>query len=78
MTTFKGLSSNPSTLYSHFKETVYYQPESLGVPSTLLIDLTMKPPSEFDPVNPELVIGKHLINSLLFHYNKAMYKIFKI
>ena len=50
--------------------------ESLGVPGTLLIDLTIKPPSGFKSVNPGLLIGKHLIYSLLFHYNKAMYKIF--
>ena len=52
--------------------------ESLGVPGTLLIDLTMKPPSGFESVNPGLVIGKPLINSLFFHYKKVMYKIFKI
>ena len=32
----------------------------------------------FKPVNPGLVISKHLIDSQLFHYNIAMYKIFKI
>ena len=37
----------------------------------------MEPPSGFESVNPGLVIGKHLIGSLLFHYNKAMNKIFK-
>ena len=49
--------------------------ESLGVPGTLLIKLTMKTPSGFKSVNPGLVIGNHLIDSLLFHHNKAMYKI---
>ena len=78
MTTFNGLSSNPPSLHSRFKETVYYQPASLGVPGTLLIDLTMKSPSRIESVYPGLVIGKHLIDSLLFHYSKTMYKIFKI
>ena len=78
MTTFNGLSSNPPTLHSRFKETVYYQPTSLGVPGSLLIDLTMKSASGFVTVNPGLVIGKHLIDSLLFHSNKTMYKTFKI
>ena len=45
---------------------------SLGVPGTLLINLTIKKPSGFKSVNPGLVIGNHLIDSLLFHYNKAM------
>ena len=49
--------------------------ESLGIPGTLLIKLTMKTPSGFKSVNPGLVIGNHLIDSLLFHHNKAMYKI---
>ena len=52
--------------------------ESLGVPGTLLINLTMKTPSGFKSVNPGLVIGNNLIDSLLFHCNKAMYKILKI
>ena len=51
---------------------------SLQVPGTLLINLTTKTPSGFKSVNPGLVIGNHLIDLLLFHYNKAMYKIFKI
>ena len=38
----------------------------------------MEQPSDFESVNPGLVIGKNLIGSLLFHYNKAMNKIFKI
>ena len=38
----------------------------------------MEPPSGFESVNPGLVSGKHLIGSLLFHYNKAMNKLFKI
>ena len=33
---------------------------------------------DFKSENPGLVIGEHLIDSLLFHYNKAIYKIFKI
>ena len=52
--------------------------QSLGVPGTILIDLTTKPPDGFKSVNPGLVIGENLIDSLLFHYNKEMYKIFKI
>ena len=52
--------------------------KSLGVPETLLIDLTMKSHSGFESANPRLVIGKHLINSSLFHSNKAMFKLFKI
>ena len=43
-----------------------------------MIDLTIKPPNGFESANPGLVIGKHLIDSLLFHYKKAIYKIFKI
>ena len=50
--------------------------EAVGVPGTLLIDLTMKPPIGFNSVNLGLVIGKVLTYSLLFHYNIAMYKIF--
>ena len=50
--------------------------ESLGAPGTLLIDLTMKPSSGFKSVIPRLVIGKHLFDSLFFHCNKTMYKIF--
>ena len=46
--------------------------KSLGAPGTLL-----KPPSGFETANPRLVIGKHLIISLLFHSNKVMYKRFK-
>ena len=50
---------------------------SLGIPGTLLIEMTMKPPGGLEPGNPELVTGKHLIISLLFHLNKVMYKRFK-
>ena len=75
MTTFYGFNSNRSTLY---RDSLLITTESLGVPGTLLINLTMKTPSGFKWVNPGLVIGNHLIDSLLFHYNKAMYKIFKI
>ena len=75
MTTFYGFNSNRSTLY---RDSLLITTESLGVPGTLLINLTMKTPSGFKLVNPGLVIGNHLIDSLLFHYNKAMYKIFKI
>ena len=50
----------------------------LGVPGTLLIDLTMKSLRGFEPVNTGLVIGKHLIISLLFHSKKVVYKGFKI
>ena len=52
--------------------------ESLGVPGTLLINLTMKTPTGFKSVNSGLVISNHLIDSFVFHYNKAMYKILKI
>ena len=52
--------------------------ESLGVPGTLLINLTMKTPTGFKSGDTGLVIGNCLIDSLHFHYNKAMYKIFKI
>ena len=38
----------------------------------------MKRPSGFKPINLGLVIGNHLSDSLLFRYNKAMYKILKI
>ena len=75
MTTFYGFNSNRSTLY---RDSLLITTESLGVPGTLLINLTMKTPSGFKLGNPGLVIGNHLIDSLLFHYNKAMYKIFKI
>ena len=50
----------------------------LGIPGTLLIDLTMKSSSGFESANPGLVIGRRLINSLLIYYNKVLYKIFKI
>ena len=49
--------------------------KSLGVPATLLINLNMKTPSGLKSVNPGLGIGNNLIDSLLFQYNKAMYKI---
>ena len=42
--------------------------ESLGNPSTLLYDLTIKQLSGFESANLGLVIRKYLINSLLFHY----------
>ena len=70
---------NIATLVQSFQgDSLLLTTESLGVPGTLLINLTMKTPSGFKLVNPGLVIGNHLIDSLLFHYNKAMYKIFKI
>ena len=37
----------------------------------------MKQPSGFESANLGLVIARHLINSLLFHYNKEVYEIFK-
>ena len=49
--------------------------KSLGVPGTLLIDLTMKSPSGFERANSGLVIGKHLITSIHLHSNKVLYKI---
>ena len=52
--------------------------KSVGVPGTLLIDLTMKSPRGFEPANTGLVTGKHLIISLFFHSNKVVYKGFKI
>ena len=51
---------------------------SLGVTGTLLIDLTLKLSSGFKTTNPGLVIGKHLIVSLLLHCSKAMYNRFKM
>ena len=48
--------------------------KSPGVRDILLIVLIMKPPSGFKQANPELVIGKRLVISLLLHSNKAMYK----
>ena len=48
---------------------------SLG---TLLIDLTLTLSSGFKTTNPGLVVGKHLIISLLLHCNKAMYNRFKM
>ena len=77
MTTFYGFKSlNP--VQSFQGDRVPLPTESLGVPGTLLINLTMKTPSGFKSVKPGLVIGNHLIDSLLFHYNKAMYKMLKI
>ena len=38
----------------------------------------MKSPRGFEPANTGLVIGKHLITSLLFHSNKVVYKRFEI
>ena len=69
---FKSL--NP--VQSFQRDSLLVTTESLGVPGTLLIDLSIKPPSGFKSVNPGLVIGKRLIYSLHFHYNKSMYKIF--
>ena len=43
-----------------------------------LINLTMKTPCGFKSINLGLVIGNHLSDSLLFRYNKAMYKILRI
>ena len=43
--------------------------KSLGIPGTLLIDLTMKAPSDFEPANPGLVIGKQFIISLCWKLN---------
>ena len=51
--------------------------ESLGIPGTLLIILTMKLASGFESVSPGLVISKHLIDSLIFHYNKQCIKYLK-
>ena len=39
--------------------------------------LNLQTTSCFKSVNPGLVIGNQLTDSLLFHYNKAMYKILK-
>ena len=79
MATFNGLNSNASTLYSYFQGgTLILTTKSLGVPGTLLNDLTMKPAGGFESANPGLVIGKYLINSLLTSSNKTMYKTFKI
>ena len=48
--------------------------KSIGVASTLLIELTMESLSSFEPTNPGLVIDKGLIISLPLHSNKAMHK----
>ena len=48
--------------------------KSLGVLGTLLIDLTMKQPSDFEPTKLGLVIGKHVIISLLLHSTKRCIK----
>ena len=69
-------SLNP--VQSFHRDRLLLTTESLGFPGTLLIKLTMKTPSGFKSVNPGLVIGNHLPDSLLFHYNKAMHKILKI
>ena len=67
-----------ATLVQSFQgDSLLLTTESLGVPGTLLIDLTMKPASGFKSVNPVMVISKHLIDWLFFDYNKAMYKIFE-
>ena len=60
------------------RESLLLTTESLGVSGTLLINLTMKTPSGFKSGNTGMVIGNRLIDSLHFHYNKAMYKIFRI
>ena len=62
--------TQPCTVISRGQFTMNHGvPRSFG---TLLVDLTTKPPSGFKPVNPGLVIGKYLIDSLLFYYNKTM------
>ena len=64
MTTFIGFNSNPQPSTAFQRDSLLLIIESVGVPDTLLIDLTIKPPSGFKLVNPGLVIGKHLIDSL--------------
>ena len=71
---FKSL--NPEQSFQG--DTLLLTIKSLGVPDTLLINLTMKTPTGFKLVNSGLVISNHLIDSFVFHYNKAMYKILKI
>ena len=57
------LNSNASTLYNHFKKgSLLLTTTPLGVPGTLFIDLTMKPPSGVKTANPGLVIGKQIIH----------------
>ena len=57
--TFKCLNS----VQSFPGDSLLLTTKSPGVSGTLLIDLTMKPRSRFEPPNPRLVIGKQL-----FHY----------
>ena len=51
------------------RESLLLSTKPLGVPGTHLIDLTIKPPRGFEAANPGLVIGKHLIVSLLLYSN---------
>ena len=68
----------PNPLQSLEGNSLLLTTESLGVPGTLSIDRTIKPPRSFESAYPGLVINKYLINSLVFHYNKAILKTFKI
>ena len=69
-------SLNP--VQSFHRDSLLLITESQGVPGTHLIKLTMKKTTGFKSVNPGLVIGNLLTDSLLFHYNKAMHKILNI
>ena len=60
------------------RDSLIWNTKSLTVPGTLLIHLTMKLPSGFEPSKPGLVIGKHLIISSLLNSDKALYNRFKI
>ena len=69
---------SPNPVGSFQGDSLLLTTESLGVPGIILINLTMKASSGFKWINPKLAIGNHLIDSLLFNYNKAMHKIFRI
>ena len=59
MATFNGPNSNASALHSYFQGgNLILTSKSIGVPGTLLNDLTMKPAGGFESANPGLVIGK--------------------
>ena len=73
MVQFKSVNA----VESFHRDSLLLTTESLGVPGTLLINLTMKTPTGFKSGDTGLVIGNCLIDSLHFHYNKAMYKYLK-
>ena len=61
MTTFNGLNSSAANHVQSFQEhSLLLTTQSLGALGILFIDLTIKPPSGFEPENSRLVIDKHL------------------